>query len=792
MERRLAAVLAFDMVGYSRLVGVDERGTLAAFRRHRNDIFNPRAVQYGVRTIKLTGDGALMEFASVVDSTCFAVEVQLALRRENAGVPEERQFLYRIGVNIGDIVVDEGDMYGDGVNVAARLQEIAEPGGICISETAFDQVKGKLDLTFQYLGEKQMKNIAEPVRVHRILLDEKALALATPTVREAPASRKSRTRLAAAGALLLLALAGGAWWWQSWMAAPPAVDNFAYPLPDKPSIAVLPFINVSSDAEHDHIADGLTDDLITELSKVSGLFVIARHSVFALNHTARKIQEVAAELGVHFVLEGTLQQAGSRLRINVNLIDALTGLSLWAESYDRQYVDIFAVQDDVIGKIISALSVKLNERERNQLARLPTNNLEAYDNYLRAEHEGFLYSDVATYRRTLSYYQRAIDLDPNFADAHAGIARVAVDVWRNDYNLIWSAAVARKIAYDAAGQALKLDPGNARAHTVLALLQLVDGRETEAIDSANRAVAVKPNDPEATANLALVLSHTGSHDQAVAEIEKALRLDPRPAPSLQLLAGVTFYTARENDDAIPLLEAARDALPNVETAREYLAAAYTYRATKCAGKQEAANLQRLFPDTNLTYYTYLYDYWRADDLRYHLTGLRAAGITEWPFGFEGQKADQVGGAELRGLVSGKTWTGRHKNGTDFIQYFDKAGNTAYRSANTNITGVVEVTGRSALRTVRRLFPGSHGVRLRLSQHRQGGARREVRPRHAAGPDVLLILRNQLKRKANVREFQSQLFCSLSATRVFSTSGQYFCDSVTLAGFVSKPSAAPGS
>lgn len=693
MERRLAAVLAFDMVGYSRLMGADEQGTLAAFRRHRDDILNPRVTQYRGRIVKFTGDGALVVFASVVDSVCFAVEVQLALQRENSAVPEDRQFRYRIGVNVGDIIVDEGDIYGDGVNVASRLEELADPGGICVSGAAFEQVKGKLDLAFEDLGEKQVKNIAEPVTVYKIRLDEKATALATPIAPKKPVVPASRRKLAAVAAIPLLCLAGAAlWWWQPWTGAraPTAVEGFAYPLPDKPSIAVLPFINVSNNPEHDHLAEGLTDDLITELSKISGLFVIARHSVFALSDTIGKIQEVAAELGVHFVLEGTLQRAGSRLRINVKLIDALTGLSLWAESYDREYGDIFAVQDDVIGKIISALAVKLSEGERDKLARIPTDNLEAYDYYLRAEQEGFLYSDVETYRRTLSFYQKAVDLDPNFADAHAGIARVAVDVWRNDYNLIWSAAVARKIAYDAAGQALKLNPDNARAHTVLALLQLVDGRQAEAIDSANEAVAVQPNDSEAAGNLALVLAHAGSREQAIAEMQKALRLDPTPPPSFQLLAGVVLYTARENERAIPLLEAARDALPNAEPAREYLAAAYAHQDDLQRGKQEAAALLQLFPDSNLTYYGYLYDYWREEDRSYHLTGLREAGITEWPFGFEGQGADQVGGAELRALVSDKTWTGKHKNGTDFMQYFDQAGNTAYRSANVNITGVIEV------------------------------------------------------------------------------------------------------
>jgi adenylate cyclase len=690
MERRLSAVLAFDMVGYSRLMGADERSTLSAFSRHRSRIFTPRATQYHGRVVKFMGDGALMEFASIVDAVRFAVEAQLALRAENADIAVDRQVHYRIGVNVGDIVFDEGDIYGDGVNVTKRIEELADPGGICLSGTAFDHLKGKLDLTFEHLGEKQVKNIAEPVSVYRVRLDEKAAALATPIVRQTFVARISRGSLVSAAALLLLiAFAGTAWWWlQSTPVRPPmAVESFSYPLPDRPSIAVLPFINVSSDAKQDHLAAGLTDDLITELSKVSGLFVIARHSAFALQNSAGKIQQAAAELGVHFVLEGTLQRAGSQLRINVKLIDALTGLALWAERYDREYTDLFAIQDDVIAKIISALAVKLSEGERDRLVRIPTDNLEAYDYYLRAEQEGFLYSDVETYRRTLSFYQKAIDLDPRFADAHAGIARVAVDVWRNDYNFLWSAAVARKIAYDAAGQALKLDPQNARAHTVLALLQLVDGRESEAIDSANRAVAAQPNDAEAFGNLALVLAHAGSRGKAVAELEKALRLDPTPPASFQVLAGVVLYTARENERAIPLLEAARDALPKTEPVREFLAAAYAHRGDRQPSGQEAAKLMELFPDSNLTYYSYLYDYWREDDLRYHLAGLQAAGIPEWPFGFEGREKDQVGGSELGDLISDKAWTGRHKNGTEFIQYFDKVGNTAYRTANTNVTGV---------------------------------------------------------------------------------------------------------
>jgi adenylate cyclase len=689
MERRLAAILIADVAGYSHLSQIDEVGTRRRFQADMDEIFRPKIAQHHGRLVKTMGDGLLVEFHSVVDALLCAVEVQREKALRNANVDPAPRLYFRIGVNLGDIIVEGDDIHGDGVNIADRIQALADRGGIAISGTTYDQVKTKLDVGYISLGRQKVRSIPEPIRVYRVVIDAN-------TARAVPRRLKQlRKRVGLTAALAVLLLAGtSALWWQSWelARAPALIERFAYPLPDKPSVAVLPFINVSGDSEQDHLAQGLTDDLITELSKVSGLFVIARHSVFAVQNSTAKIQDVASELGVHYVLEGTLQRAGTRLRINVKLIDALTGLSMWAERYDRQYNDLFAVQDDVIGKIILALEVELNDVERTQLERIPTDNLEAYDYYMRAEQEGLVYSDVDTYRRTLSYYQRAIDLDPNFADAHAGIARVAVDVWRNDYNFLWSAAVARKIAYDAAGQALKLDPKNARAHTVLALLQLVDGRTVEARESATRAVEMQPNNAEAFGSLALILAHTGDHEQAIVEMEKALRLDPAPPQSFRLLAGIVFYTARDNRSAIPLIEAARDALPNAEAAREYLTAAYAYEGDRVRSAQEKAKLLELFPESNLTYYSYLYDYWRPDDLEHHLTGLRAAGIPEWPFGFVAPEADQLNDDALRELINNKTWSGRHKNGTAFVQFFDNAGNTAYRSANTNITGTVEVQG----------------------------------------------------------------------------------------------------
>lgn len=690
MERRLAAILIADVAGYSRLSRIDEESTRQFFQADLSELFLPMIADHHGRLVKTMGDGLLVEFHSVVDALECAVKIQQVKSSRNASAPPSAQLEFRIGVNLGDIMVEGDDIHGDGVNIAARMQTLAKPGGIAISGTAYDQVETKLDLPYISLGRQRVKSIAEPIRVYRI--DVAAGPIRRHAVWIGARTRSNGRRVVALVAALLVLLGGAVYWKPilNFARKPQLIERFAYPLPEKPSVAVLPFINVSGDAAQDHLADGLTDDLITELSKVSGLFVIARHSVFAIRNDVGSIQDVATELGVHYVLEGTLQRAGPRLRINVKLIDALTGLSLWAERYDRQYVDLFSVQDDVTSKIISALEVELTEGERNNIERMPTDNLEAYDYYVRAEHEGLSYSDVNANRRALSYYQRAIDLDPNFADAHAGIARIAVDVWRNDYNYLWSAAVARKIAYDAAGQALKLDPDNARAHTVLALVQFVDGRETEALASANRAVEAQPNSAETAGNLALILAHTGDPTRAITEMDRGLRLDPTPSPSFKLLAGIVFYTARNNALAIPLLEQARDALPDAEAAREYLTAAYGAQGDHAHYAKEKARLLALFPESNIKYYSYLYDYWRSDDLQHHLAGLRAAGIPDWPFGFAGQDSDKVAGATLRDLVDGKTWIGKHRNGTDFVQFFDAAGNTAYRSANTNITGTVQL------------------------------------------------------------------------------------------------------
>ncbi len=379
MERRLAAILAADIVGYSRLMEADEADTLARLKSTRENLIDPKIAAHKGRIVKLMGDGALIEFSSVVDAVGCAVEIQRTMAECNAELPKEKQLEFRIGVNLGDVIVEGQDIYGDGVNVAARLEGLAEPGGVLISGTAFDQVERKLDFEFEFLGEQKLKNIEKPIRLYRVGPRARA---ASGTV---PAKRKRYIewrRLAVAATALILIAGGVALWKVVGDGSGPPVEvasreRKALPLPDKPSIAVLPFTNISSDAGQQHFADGMTDDLITDLSKVSGLFVIARNSTFVYRGKPVKISQVAEELGVRYVLEGSVRRAGGQVRVNAQLIDALTGGHVWADRFDGNVADIFAVQDIFVAKIVEALKVNLTTTEKTEIARAKPDNIAA-------------------------------------------------------------------------------------------------------------------------------------------------------------------------------------------------------------------------------------------------------------------------------------------------------------------------------------------------------------------------------------------------------------------------------
>ncbi len=515
-NRRLAAIMAVDVVGYSRLMGKDEAGTARAVREDR-DAVSPVVASLGGRVVKTMGDGVLLEFPSVVAAVECAVAIQKMMVARHADAPQDKRIVYRIGVSLGDVLVEGDDILGDGVNIAARLEGICKPGGVVISGSAFDHVRDKMDAKFDDLGEKALKNIARPVRAYQLQMTQLTAA-------DASAASSTRIRVAAFGALsrwkpplagwvlLLLFVAASTTWLRHWstVETPAAVEPLA--LASKHSIAVLPFANLSAEKDQDYFADGLSDDLTTKLSQIKDLFVIARSSMYAYRDKPVTPQEVAQKLGVRYVVVGSVQKSGDRLRINANLIEASHARQIWAEHFDENISNIFEVQDKVLNKIISALTVQLTDVEQRNIARAPTNNLEAYDYYLRAENEGSMNDDVRAQVRAMTFFGKAIELDPGFANAQAGYALMAAQVLRYSLEFEMPPAVARKRAYDAAGRALDVDPNNSRAYVALAFLQLNDGRHSDAVLSARRAVSLGPNDPEAFAYLGMISGLCGRAD----------------------------------------------------------------------------------------------------------------------------------------------------------------------------------------------------------------------------------------------------------------------------------------
>jgi adenylate cyclase len=581
-KRKLAAILCSDVVGFSRLAGADEDRILARLRALRSDLIDPTIAVHNGRVVKRTGDGSIVEFRSVVDAVRCAIEVQNVMVERNAGVPEDRQIVFRIGVHVGDIVEEsDGDLMGDGVNIAARLEGVAKPGGICLSEDAWRQLQGKVDAGFVNAGEQLLKNIALPVRVF-LWMPPITGSSSGPAVRNSsshsvravgkgPGAWTTAWSLNSARIALLILFALAAY--AAFLLSSGLEPLRPFLLRDERSIAVLPFANISGEKGQDYFADGLNGDVITRLSQISGLSVVARSSMYAYRDRSVTPQEVGQKLGVRYVLEGSVQKSGDRLRINANLIEASNARQLWAEQFDEDISNIFEVQDKVINRIISALTVQLTDVEQKKIVRAPTNNLEAYDNYLRAENEGYMNNDVRAQARAMSFFGKAIELDPSFANAQAGYALMAVQVLRYNLEFEMSPAVARKRAYDAAGRALDIDPSNSRAYVALALLQLNDARHSDAISSARRAVSLGPNDPEALAYLGMILTYAGEHTEAVTVTEQALRLTPSPAPLIRQLAGIVFYNARQYDRAIDELKAIKDIW---NTGHEHLAAAYAH------------------------------------------------------------------------------------------------------------------------------------------------------------------------------------------------------------------------
>ncbi len=484
VQRRLAAILAADVVGYSRMMEADEAGTLARFKALRLELFDPKAGQLGGRIFKNTGDGAFVEFGSAVDAVQCAIEIQRAILQRNTKEPEDRRIVLRIGVNLGDVMVEGDDIHGEGVNVAARLEGLCEPGRVYVSGSVFDQVAGKLEASFDDLGERKVKNISKPVRVYR--------------------TRDEAGETASQGH--------------------PGGMGVVAPLPDKPSIAVLPFNNLSGDPDQEYFADGMTEDIIAGLSRFRSLFVIARNSTFAYKGTSPDIRDVARDLGVRYVLEGSVRRGGARLRITGQLIDAETGNHIWAERYDRELDDIFTIQDEVTEAIVAAIAPEIGDVERERAQRKAPDNLDAWGLYQRGL-AGYYSSTEIGLTSAIEQFDKVNEIDPTFAPAFAMASgarwRYAIHFEPDDRAEVLNRAL------EKANTAITLDPrdstGLYHAGEVLSML----GQHDLAIIKLEEAIALNPADAIARYFLGSVLRRAGRTEEAIPHIDQAMRLSPR-------------------------------------------------------------------------------------------------------------------------------------------------------------------------------------------------------------------------------------------------------------------------
>lgn len=553
MERRLTAIVAADVVGYSHLIRENEAGTLASVKRHREALIEPIVSARNGRIVKLMGDGLLIEFASAVEAVRCAVEFQHFIGLENKDVPENNQIRYRIGINIGDIVLENGDIYGDGVNVASRLEGLAEPGGIYLAANVFDQVKDKLDLNIQDLGLHEVKNIAEPLSVFRLLLDDKAAALVSGMPR--PAAKARRSWLVAVVAILAVAV-GGVIWWQPWNASRQSSDLAELtpvPLNGKPSIAVLAFDNLNSDPKHDYLSDSFSENIITALSRFVDFFVISRSSTFTYKDQPVKIQQVAEELGVRYVVEGSVQISGDKLRVTAQLIDSTNGKHLWADSYDRDLDDIFSVQDEVTRTIALTLNENIDLAEYDRLEHQPTDNLGAYELFKRAQEQSFTFTKEGNIR-AMELSRKAIELDPNFASAYIELA------WTHNfgYRWGWTDITPREdslaLAFEMARKAIKMEPYNFKAHQVLASITVQTGDLEKAASIFEKAISLNPNSAQVLADSIDPLVYSGKAEEAVERMKAAIRLNPHHPDWYLWNLGWAQYSAEDYEGALASIE----------------------------------------------------------------------------------------------------------------------------------------------------------------------------------------------------------------------------------------------
>ena len=622
VDRKLAAILAVDVVGYSRLMGADEVGTLRALKAARKDEIDPAIAAYGGRIVKTTGDGLLVEFPSVVDAVACAVTMQQKILARNAGTPNDKRIVFRAGINIGEIIIDDKDIFGDGVNIAARLELICEPGGLCMSEIAFDQVRGKLPLTFTDGGEQQVKNITRPVRV--FALSQQAIAEA-PEMSSGRAVPAKTRNLALLGGVLafVLVFAGAGSWWAIHRVASPASQVAAGPSSTdvRPTIAVLPLVSLADAAKEDYFADGLTEDIISALGRFSDITVRSRNAVFAYKGKTPKPAEVGRALDVHYIVEGSIRRSPERIRISINLTAAADGTQLWSENYDVAPKDIFSVQDDITRRITGTLVSRLTNLELAKVATKPPSSLEAYDLVLRGRD---LYARVerTANSQARALFKRAIELDPGYAPAYIGLGRVELNGVLQGWTADPQGALQR---VETLGQkAIGIDPASAGAHALLGSAFIRFGDYDRALDEMRRAVKLNNSDPNSYAGLGGALLWSGDVDASVEAFETARKLGLDLTANDAFLLGVAYVLADRSADAIRALERSLDRNKTDVYTNAILAAAYAQAGRQADAARQVETVKRIDPRFDSADFGSLL---RKPELRAKLTGvMKNAGL----------------------------------------------------------------------------------------------------------------------------------------------------------------------
>jgi adenylate cyclase len=618
-KRKLTAILSADAVEYSRLMGEDEEATVRTITAYR-EVFSTLIQQHNGKVLDSQGDNLLAEFVSVVDAVQCAVAVQKEIKTRNERLPQDRRMQFRIGINLGDVIQEEDRIYGDGVNIAARLEGLAEPGGICISKTAFDQIESKLPYGYEFLGDQTVKNIAKPVGAYRVIMEPR-ITVAKAKAMEIPFWLPKGVLV---GAVAVLVAIIGVGIWNFYFRAPPiepvSEEDMAFPLPDKPSIAVLPFANIG-DPKQEYIADGITEQIITNLARNPLLFVIASNSTFTYKGQAVKVQQISRELGVRYVVEGSVQRSADRIRITAQLIEATRGEHVWAENFDRDLKDLFALQDEIALKILRATGEKLlgwgdQSREKG------TTNVEAFLKYLRARPLNC--TNDPNNRLAQKILEESITLDPKFAAAYAALGMSYNGQFMNGWS--HSPGEDLKRAFELAQKAISLDPALDLPHATLGWFYLLQGKHDEAVAEGRKAVGIAPSSALANYQLGAFLTFADRLEEAISVSLNALRLNPFPNDWQLWFLGNAYGAAKRYEEAIVYFKKAQERNP--QNMWSYLARAGIFGILdhEEEARAEAKEFLRLNPKFSLEQYEKMPWYKNREAWDLHISGLRKAGL----------------------------------------------------------------------------------------------------------------------------------------------------------------------